>query len=579
MRSYGENKYEVAAKAEMYMRGLQDNKILAVAKHFPGHGNTNVDSPHDLPIVNKNKPQLLAEELYPFRKLFAAGVGGVMTAHLQIPALDTATHVGASLSPAITTTLLRGELGFGGITFSDALNMKGVAKYYDPGELELKALQAGNDVLLYSEDVPRAINYIADAVQEGCVDSTFISSRVKRILQVKYWAGLKSCERPSANNIGNDLNNADALMLQQELAASSALVVSDKDELIPFTNLQKKKIALVAIGALAPTVFQEHSGQYAPLAQFNYSKYTSAKEWDKLYDSLQYYDQVIVALYALSYKNTETYGVTDRSAAFIKRLSASKQVVLTLFGSPYTLSWFPDSRNIVIGWSQTDFHQLATAELLFGAAGTKATLPVSASTMYNAGKGTPTSSLGKLGYAVPEQVGMSSEVLARIEPLVTAAIEDRIMPGAQILVARKGKIVYQHSFGNQTYEDKKPIRNSDLYDVASITKAAATTLMAMKLYELGKLELENKLHDYLPSLRGTDKGGLMIKEIMAHQAGLQAWIPFYQYTLNESGVCDSNYCYAPSTFAHRVADGLYLYDYYTDTMLRMIDQSKLDQAR
>ncbi|MDQ3072640.1 MAG: hypothetical protein M3Q97_05200, partial [Bacteroidota bacterium] len=193
MRSFGEDKKDVTNKALMYMRGMQDQRVLAVAKHFPGHGNTNVDSHHDLPVLYQSKAELDTLELYPFKHLFLQGVGGVMTAHLHIPAYDSTPNLGASLSPVITTGLLRNKMNFKGLTFSDALNMKGVAKYYKPGEVELAALLAGNDVLLYAEDVPRAAALIKMAVDSGCISKAFIDEKVKRILQVKYWTGLSDC--------------------------------------------------------------------------------------------------------------------------------------------------------------------------------------------------------------------------------------------------------------------------------------------------------------------------------------------------------------------------------------------------
>jgi beta-glucosidase-like glycosyl hydrolase len=192
LRSFSENKNLVARKGYMYMKGMQDEHVLAVAKHFPGHGNVDVDSHLDLPVVTQPASELDTLELYPFKYLFARGVGGVMTAHLQIPAYDTTIHLGASLSHNVCTGLLRDQLHFHGLAFSDALNMKGVAKYFQPGELELRALMAGNDVLLYSEDVPLAIKTIHQAVDDSCLSESIIDDHVRRILAVKYWTRLTS---------------------------------------------------------------------------------------------------------------------------------------------------------------------------------------------------------------------------------------------------------------------------------------------------------------------------------------------------------------------------------------------------
>jgi beta-glucosidase-like glycosyl hydrolase len=320
MRSFGENKQDVLDKGLMYMRGMQDQRVLAVAKHFPGHGNTSVDSHYDLPVLSQTKEELDTLELYPFKGLFKEGVGAVMTAHLNIPAYDTTQNIAASLSPVVSTRLLRWQMKFKGLAFSDALNMQGVAKYYKPGDLEIKALQAGNDILLCPEDVPAAFRAIKAAIDSGCLSMEYIDHKVRRILQTKDWTGLDRCTYIDTTNLLKDLNSPEGHVLKEKITERAVTVVRNNKGLIPLHRLDSLKIASVAFGTRAVMPFQEAMQRYAKLSLFAVSMHGGEDVFGRLRDTLQSYDLVIISLHNLSNKSTGTYGLTDRTIEFVNNL-------------------------------------------------------------------------------------------------------------------------------------------------------------------------------------------------------------------------------------------------------------------
>lgn len=577
MRSFGENKFAVSRKATMYMQGMQDEHILAVAKHFPGHGNTAVDSHFDLPVLKQSRKELDTLELYPFRYLFKENVGGVMTAHLNIPAYDTTPNVGASLSPQVTTGLLRWDMKYRGIVFSDALNMKGVAKYFAPGELELKALLAGNDILLYSEDVPKAISYIKNAIAEDCIDEAFIDEKVRRILAVKRWVGLDNCKYVDPKNVTEDLNTPQQQLVKQHIAEQAVTVVKNDSNIIPLKNLQNYRIASVAIGTKAEMPFQEMMRNYCKADYFIAPMLSKDAEWDRLRDTLKNYDIVVLSLHFLSNKNTATYGLSDKAITFINDINKRQKTVLVSFGSPYALSRFPNFKHVICGYQDEVSFQLSAAQVLFGGVGAKSKLPVTASKNYSINTGQPTLPI-KMKYTLPEEAGMSTKKLEKIDSIVQNAIRIGAMPGCQIVVARHGSVIYNKSFGRPTYSSNAKVDNGDLYDIASVTKVAATTLAAMHLYEHKLLDVDSKISKYLPELKGTDKEDITIKELMSHQAGLTAWIPFYKNTILSNGALDTNLyskC-ATHTYPIPVADSLFVHQCIADTMFKIIDQSRVE---
>jgi beta-glucosidase-like glycosyl hydrolase len=378
-RSFGEDKYNVAAKGIQYMKGLQDGGVMACAKHFPGHGDTDEDSHKTLPVVNASRAQLDSSQLYPFRKLINAGVGSVMVAHLSIPSLDTTQNLPTTLSKKTVTGLLKVGLGFKGLSFTDALNMKGVTNYYKTGEVDLKALLAGNDVLLFSGDVPAAIGRIKEAMISGALTQDEIDGRVRKILQAKYWMGLSVWHPVNTHHLVEDLNSSEALYLKQRLIESSLTLVRNKEGLLPLQEIDTFRFASIAIGTDGITPFQEMLSRYISVEHYQIRKDAPDNDYGQLLEQVKNCNVVFVALQGMSRQASAGFGVTENSKEFIQKLQARCKVVLTVFGSPYALRYFENSSWLLEAYQDDEMNQQLSAQLLFGGIPSKGKLPVSAS--------------------------------------------------------------------------------------------------------------------------------------------------------------------------------------------------------
>jgi beta-N-acetylhexosaminidase len=574
-RSFGEDKFNVSAKGIAYMKGLQDGGVLACAKHFPGHGDTDQDSHKTLPVVNSPRSRLDSTELYPFRQLINAGVGSVMVAHLDIPALDTTSGLPSSLSKKVVTGLLKVEMGFKGLSFTDALNMKGVSNYSTPGEIDLHALLAGNDVLLFSGDVPATITQIKDAMVRGDITQDEIDARVRKILQAKYWLGLNKWVPLKTTNIYEDLNSNEALYLKQRLSEEALTLVRNENDFIPLRRIDSTRIASVAIGAQETTPFQEMLSNYAGVKHFQIKKDASGRDFDKLEVVLKNYDVVIVSIQNMSRYPANGFGLTDNTKSFVSKLTPRPGVVVTVFGSPYALKFFENAKCLVEAYNDEEITQQLAAQLLFGGITAKGKLPVNVSAIIPIGRGITTSTQLRLKYTMPEEVNISTKKMKVIDSLVDEAITEHATPGCQVWVAKDGKVIWQKSYGNRTTDFSSEVRNNDLYDVASITKIAATTMMLMKLYQQDKLNLDKTIGDYLPEFKGTNKEHIKIHQLLTHEAGLVPYIPFYKKTLDSAGNLDadvySRMKHAPYTV--EVTPDIFMNRHYIDTMWTAITRS------
>jgi beta-glucosidase-like glycosyl hydrolase/CubicO group peptidase (beta-lactamase class C family) len=576
-RAFGENKFDVAKYGLAYMRGLQQNGLIACAKHFPGHGNTADDSHKVLPVINASRSELDSTELFPFRQLIHHGVGSVMVAHLNIPSLDPTQKLPSTLSPAIVTGLLRNELGFQGLVITDALNMKGVADYLQPGTVDVSALLAGNDLLLFSKDVPLAVQMIKDALAAEKISEAEINIRVRKILQAKYWCGLHQWSPVETAHLYRDLNNAEANFLKERLIENSLVLARNKERRIPLKNTAGYRFAAVAIGDTLENEFHQMLNHYDRITFFSIAKNAGEKEFAALLDSLQQFNAVFVSLHSMSRSATVSYGVTLRSREFLARLNKQATVFLTVFGSPYSLQYFDAFDYVLESFNEDAVTQEKAAQLWFGGMAAQGQLPVTASAEFYRGRGYITTP-ARLKYGLPEEAGLSTASFIQMEEIIEEAIRLKATPGCQVWVAKDGKVIWNKSYGHFTYDTIHPVQNSDRYDVASITKIAATTLMVMKLYEQNKLDLNKTIGDYLPGFTDSAKSKIKIYELLTHQAGLKPYIPFYREYIDSAGVvnpmvfCDLSY----EPFTVEVAPGFYMNRYYVDTLWKRIHASPLN---
>src|SRR5690606_22916435 len=322
-RSFGEDKYNVTRKSIAYMKGMQDQHLLTTAKHFPGHGDTHVDSHYALPQIKHSRARLDSLELYPFREVVKAGIGGVMVAHLDIPALDS-TGVPSTLSKPIITSLLKEELGFQGLTVTDAMNMKGVTEGNDPGIVDKDAILAGNDLLEFTEDVPKAIEEIRKAIKQGLISQAEIDRRARKILAVKYWVGLNKFEPTSLLNIIEELHTPPANLLNRKLTEASLTVLKNDMGLLPVKKLKDLKVASVSIGSGKITAFQRSLSLYTKVQHFNLKNEAATTEIDSVRKMLKDYDLVVIGIHDDSKFPRNTIKMNDPVQDFLQQLISEK---------------------------------------------------------------------------------------------------------------------------------------------------------------------------------------------------------------------------------------------------------------
>lgn len=569
-RSFSENKYVVSQKAYMYMLGMQSSGVMACAKHFPGHGDTNVDSHYDVPVLPFDQKRLEELEMYPFKVMINQGVQSVMIGHLVVPALDSTRNVPASLSKPIITGWLKERLGFEGLVFTDALDMKGVTKNFGSGQIEVKALLAGVDVLLLPENVEVAVKAIKAAIKSGALTEERINESVKKILEAKYRFGLTSPVNISNKNIASDLYTGEARTLKQKMIEQAITMVKNNDQLVPVANIEKK-IATLSIGSDGKAPFQTQVDAYCKAKHFNYSTAGNPEGQKNLLSDLDAMDLVIVGVTALNNSNKDNFKLAKGAAEFVAKLSDMTKVILIVYGNPYSLSNFIKPNSVLCAYNDDALSQSLGIQAVFGGLPILGKLPVTA-LPYPFESGLNITTTTRISFGEPESVGMDSETLNRLDELANDLIKKQASPGCELLVMKDGKVVYSKQFGKYTYSNKsQAVNESTLYDLASVTKVAATTMGIMKLYENRKLDVYKYLGTYLPELRGSNKEFMAIRDVMAHRAGLFPWIPFYKETLVNDGnrTRPSSYFYnskKSDVFNIKVASRMYMRGDYVNSI-------------
>jgi len=576
-RSFGENKFMVTRKGLAYMQGMQDNGVLACAKHFPGHGDTETDSHFDLPVITASRERLDTLELFPFKALFTRGVKSVMLAHLYLPAIDTTSNTASSLSPAMVTGLLENEMHYDGLKFTDALNMRGVTKFFAPGEVDLRALMAGNDILLFPENVPAAIEKIKVALDSGRITQEFLDARVKKILAAKQWAGLDKYQPVKTDNITQEIYSPNAQRIIRQILQQSLFVIKNQDNLFPVKPEKHAKIASLAIGYPNKVLFQQTLSNYAAMDYYFIDREASAQSFDSVYKLVKDYDLLIASLHNTHRSVSKGYGLRGPEVDFINMLNSKQKTAFVFFANPYALQQFPQIKNLLIAYDDQLAQNELAAQLTFGANPSIAKLPVTVNAEYPYGSGLSLAPSGRLRYVTPLEIGIRPEKLRTVDTLIVKAIRDKAMPGCQVLAAKDGAVFYNKSFGTVSYADTTPVSNQHIYDLASITKVAATTLAVMKLYEEGKIHLDAKLSSYLKKTRRSNKGNLILRDILTHRAGLTDWIPFYKSTIYLDGTLDSLIYrrQEEKDFPFKVADSLYIHKHYPDEIWKKLLMSEL----
>ena len=608
-RSFGENKYRVFEKAYAYMKGMEDGGLLTSAKHFPGHGDTGVDSHADTPVIPHNRTRIDSLELYPFRELIKRGLSGVMTAHLSIPALDTTRNLPSTLSRKVVTDLLQKELNFKGLVYSDAMNMKGLTKYYPAGKADAKGLEAGMDILEFSADVPKAIEEIKRSVAEGRITQADLDARVRKVLAAKAWAGLNKYKPIETKNLVEDLNDKASELLNRQMAEKALTVLQNTNDILPLRALDTLRIASVSlidapkmapkigtidlgarlenanIGNQSQTAFQRMLSNYTTVEHFIITPETADTTVTRIKNALKNYNLVVVGVHLNNIRPGASYGMNPKTTAIAEELAQNGKAVVAVFGNAYSLGKYqklPYANALVLGYQLSNFTEEAAAMLIFGAIPASGKLPVTVNQTYRYGMGINTPAIGRLKYTIPEEVGIDSKILtARIDSIAKVMIDQRAAPGCVVQLAKDGKVFFRKSYGKQTYEGNQPTQLNDIFDLASITKISTSIPALMKLYDEGKFDPNATLGAYVADYKKTNKANLVMRDVLTHQARLQAWIPFWKECLNPNGT------WKPKTFSDvqtkdftvLVTPNLFLHKDYHKTIFKAIKDSPLNATK
>ncbi len=586
-RSFGEDPEKVAAMSVALMRGMQSQGVGACAKHFPGHGDTYVDSHLELPVINKSREQLERMELYPFRKITAEGVDFVMAGHLRVPCLDSSANSISSLSSAIVTELLRNDLRYDGLVITDALGMKGVRNSYSHnGEAEVQALLAGVDILLMPSSLNIVISEIKNAVKKGILSEDLINERCRRVLQYKQKMGLDHFEPISADGIYRAMNLEEDEALIDSIEAESHTMICNNDNVVPLMESELSSTLLLCLGGQSDTGYYHQLALAHGMGFLQVSRTVKPKQFDDLAEKMAPYSTVVVVTLNTSQVVKSHYGITDESLEFLHRVLPGKRSVLALMANPYALSYvehLEDFSSIIVGYTATKSAVASLLRCVCGERNFTGSLPV---TVGGFAAGTslqhPTAQIVEIethplftNFSV-----LSDRTNCRIDSMVTRCINDRILPGCQILAMRNDELLFYRNYGKLTYEGTDSVNTETMYDVASMTKALSTTLAVMKLYDEGKIKITDKVLKHLDYMKGTKVGNVSVAELMTHTTGLPPGILFYKRVMKGKQF-DPNWVSSvkDSLFSVEAAAGVYLRKDFVDTAMQMVSHCRVGEKK
>ncbi len=602
MRSFGEDPGRVAGKVVAYCRGLESGGVLSVTKHFPGHGDTDSDSHKALPVLRHDRARIDSVELLPFKAAIQAGMGGVMVGHLQVPVLEPDEKLPSSLSHKVVTGLLKEELGFGGLIFTDALDMKGVSGINRP---VVKAFKAGNDMLLVQYDTRGAAEELLEALHDGTLTREEIDARCRRVLACKYYLGLRG-KQPAlqVSGMSHRIYTEEAGQLAAKLRRAAVTVLNNYFNVLPL-SAENGGIAVLSMGedkndsAFAAVM----AAQGATLYRLPWRAGEEARA--ELKEQLSSFRRVVVSIAGVEY-------IGDDDVAFLAGLDLPAPLIYACFTSYRTLMLLEPAlakaSAVVLAHSDEADLQQHVGDVLLGKAEANGRLSMRIGRLFPAGVGCDIRP-GMEATAVPDDYGMKSYVLQRIDGIARKGVEAGAYPGCRILVLKDGHTVYDKGFGVHSPEDTTSVRATDLFDLSSLTKTTATLLAVMKLYDEGKLKLDDKVSQYLPSLRRTNKRNITIRELLLHESGLPPYIRFYLDAIDPESVHGpysqkwedrwhrtrvgefSYYCSdfkfkkgtvsgkESDVYALPIADGMWMNRNFKDAILRKIASCELDAKR
>lgn len=566
-RSFGENRENVTQKALAVWKGMNSKHIICTAKHFPGHGDTQTDSHADLPVVTANKEALLKADLGPFSDLIKAGIPGIMSAHIQVPSLDDTPHMPATLSRKIIHDLLRKELGFEGLVFTDAMDMQGVLKNHEQGEAIILALIAGNDIIETFLDVPLAVESVKTALLNGRLTYEWLDYKVKKILKAKSWVGLDHYVPVNRENLVQDLNSYQSEFINEKLSASAITLIKNEGDILPLPD-EAQKIVLLSLNNDSELPLADMIRNYTKIKQINIkSESIKGLNLDSLTRLLEDAEIIITAAFFSSMRPAKNYGLSNEFIKILESIGSHKKSVLLWMGNPYGLEKvnLSDYQAVLCGYQDSKYTQRAIAQKLWGAGHCQGVLPVTLKNLsfHNPARiiEKPKLIYGSGNLTIDKMVRLHKSV----DSMMTLGLNEHVFPGAALQVIYRDKVILQKSFGSPTYspsplhaaliqnnsdnvmdqstsgslskkienyENGQKVNIHDIYDLASLTKILGSAFAFMRWVDEGKISPDDSISSFFPEWKSFPVGSLTFRDCMTHRSGLPAWIPFWRTSID-----------------------------------------------
>lgn len=558
VRSFGESSELVAKHSSAFIKGLQENGMIATAKHFPGHGNTNLDSHLDLPVLAFSKEELYSKELKPFIQNIDSGVMSIMVGHLAIPAIEKDTRIPASLSQKVITDLLKNELKFNGLIVTDAMNMRAIINNFSTAEATIRALQAGNDCILFPDNPEEAIDAIIKGIKKGELSIERIDRSIRKILAYKKWLGLDKNKFIDIDKISSIVGKEEHHQLARIISRKSITLLKNEKETLPLSqNPNIKYLHLI----ISDTKNSQDGDEFdralrkriAQLQTLKIFLNSLPKDYEEALTQCHKTDIIIISVYLRVRSYQGTIGLTKEQDILLKDiLKIHNKKILISHGNPYLLGEYQNVDAYLNLYGDSKYSELAAAEALFGEINIEGKSPIS---------------IPSLGIKIGDGISLPKSTLldetfyysknrerkfSAVDSLMEKAIEDSVFPGAVLLVAKDGSVIYKKAYGHFTYElNSRRTSVNSIYDLASLTKVIATTTAAMICYDRGLIDLEAPVINYMPEFGQNGKENITIKNLLLHNSGLAAWRSFYKFCKTENDViksiCEDSLEYEPGS--------------------------------
>ncbi len=538
-RSFGSDPKLVSLLGSAMIRGIQENEMIATGKHFPGHGNTDTDSHSELPIINSDQLSLERIELFPYKNAIKTDLKSIMTAHIAVKSLD-GINIPATLSSSILTNKLRKNMKFDGLIVTDALNMGGITGKYSIVEAAIKSVNAGSNILLMPWDIELTRDGLINAVKSGKISKETINNSVRRILEVKAWLGLHINRYTSEKEITKFVGRTESEKLAKEIAEKSITLVKNEHSVIPVKRNSKATfIALTSDdytnqGTYFKTLLNKH---FSALSFGIIDPRTNKNEFSELKEKAGESDCIIVGAYVSIRVNKGTVNLNNKQTEYLNELlKTGKPVIVISFNNPYLIRQFPEIPVYLCAYSSRNICQDAVFNAITGLTSISGRLPIEIPGIFPYGHGIMLDKNKNydpydivLSGSEPEKVGFKENLKESLNNSLIDAINSKIAPGGVLLVAKNGKIIYHEPFGKSAYgKDSPPVTRETVFDIASLTKVVVTTTLSMILYEIGELDLQEKVSNYYPEFKKSIKDSINIRHLLTHTSGLPGWIPLYK---------------------------------------------------